>query len=575
MHRSATVPFKISFASLMLAVTVNVSGAAAHDPAAPERGREVFQPGLDSGAGSTAAGRPPLYSGLGGVTMPITTDNAKAQAYFDQGLGLTWAFNHSEARRAFLEGQRLDPNCAMCFWGEAFVLGPNINDGMRDEAIAPAIAAVQRASTLKAGVSAKERALIDALARRYAADPAAERAALDAAWAEAMREVAQAYPRDATVLVFFADALMNLQPWDYWEADGTTPKGHGGEIAGTLKRALELDPDHPAAAHLFIHAVEASAHPEDAEAVADRLRGAAPAAGHLVHMPAHIYMRLGRHQDSVAVNRDAVAADEAFLQQAGGAASALYRFGYYPHNVHFLMVSAQMAGLAEDVISSADKLAKVTSDEVSQELGWVQAIKTAPYSAHAQFSDAETILALRDPGDRFPFVKGFWHYARGVALAASGEVESARREAEAIERLFTAADLSGLEAQYLPAREALRIAKHVVEARIEQSRKDYGAAEHHLMEAIALQDGLPYMEPPFWYYPLRQTLGAVLLQQGRAADAVAAFERALRQAPRNGWVLWGLLQAQIAAGDGNAAATRAAFAKAWLGNQNLLTLGRL
>jgi tetratricopeptide (TPR) repeat protein len=507
--------------------------------------------------------------------MPITTDNAKAQAYFDQGLGLTWAFNHSEARRAFQEGQRLDPNCAMCFWGEAFVLGPNINDGMRDEAIAPAVAAVQRASALKAGVSAKERALIDALARRYAADPAADRAALNAAWADAMREVAQAYPHDATVLVFFADALMNLQPWDYWEADGTTPKGHGGEIAMTLKQALELDPDHPAAAHLFIHAVEASAHPEDAEAVADRLRGAAPAAGHLVHMPAHIYMRLGRHQDSVAVNRDAVAADEAFLQQAGGAASALYRFGYYPHNVHFLMVSAQMAGLAEDVISSADKLAKVTSDEVSQELGWVQAIKTAPYSAHAQFSDAETILALRDPGDRFPFVKGFWHYARGVALAASGEVESARREAEAIERLITAADLSGLEAQYLPAREVLRIAKHVVEARIEQAREDYGAAEHHLMEAIALQDGLSYMEPPFWYYPLRQTLGAVLLQQGRAAEAVTAFEQALRQAPRNGWVLWGLLQAQTAAGDGNAAATRAAFAKAWLGNQNLLTLGRL
>ena len=561
----------------LLASAAMIATAQAHDPAAPERSAELFQPGTTGAAADAAAatGRPPLYEGLGSSSMPITAADPTAQAYFGQGLVLAWAFNHAEARRAFREAQRLDPTCAMCFWGEAFVLGPNINDGMHDGAVAPAFAAIRQAMALKQKVTAKEAALIDALARRYAADPTADRAPLNGAWAEAMRSVAEAYPQDANVLTLFAEALMNLQPWDYWEADGTTPKGHGRDIALALKQALEIDPDHVGAAHLFIHAVEASAHPEDAEAVADRLRGAVPAAGHLTHMPAHIYMRIGRHKDSMEVNRDAVAADEAFLQQAGAAASPLYRFGYYPHNVHFLLVSAQMAGVAEDALTSADKLAAVTSDEVSQELAWVQAIKTAPYSAHAQFSDPATVLALPDPGDRFPFVKGFWHYARGVALAARKDSDAAQAEVAAIEKLSSEAGLDRLEAQYLPARTILRIAKHVVEGRIEQSRENFAAAEHHLREAIALQDGLAYMEPPYWYYPVRQTLGAVLLQQGRAEDAVAAFEQALRQAPRNGWALWGLLQAQAAAGDSRQAATRTAFTKAWLGDRGLLALGRL
>jgi len=561
----------------LLVSAAMIATAQAHDPATPERSAELFQPGTTGAAADAAAatGRPPLYEGLGSSSMPITTADPTAQAYFGQGLVLAWAFNHAEARRAFQEAQRLDPTCAMCFWGEAFVLGPNINDGMRDGTVAPAFAAIRQAMALRQQATAKEKALIEALARRYAADPAADRAALNGAWAEAMRSVAEAYPQDASVLALFAEALMNLQPWDYWEADGTTPKGHGRDIALALKQALEIDPDHVGAAHLFIHAVEASAHPEDAEAVADRLRGAVPAAGHLTHMPAHIYMRIGRHKDSMEVNRDAVAADEAFLQQAGAAASPLYRFGYYPHNVHFLLVSAQMAGVAEDVLTSAGKLAAVTSDEVSQELAWVQAIKTAPYSAHAQFSDAATVLALPDPGDRFPFVKGFWHYARGVALAAQKDSDAAQAEAMAIEKLSSDAGLDRLEAQYLPARTILRIAKHVVEGRIEQSRENFAAAEHHLREAIALQDGLAYMEPPYWYYPVRQTLGAVLLQQGRAEDAVAVFEQALRQAPRNGWALWGLLQAQAAAGDSRQAATRTALTKAWLGDRGLLALDRL
>lgn len=563
-------------AAALLAGTLLATGAMAHGD--DERGKELFRPGLDHAttlAVDAARGRPPLYEGLGTLSLPVTTASRQAQAYFDQGWRLAWAFNHAEARRSFREAQRLDPDCAMCFWGEAFVLGPNINDAMRAEAVRPAHEAIRRAAALKAGVSAKERALIDALAERYAAEATDDRSALDQAWAEAMRAVAQAYPDDANVLTLYADALMNLQPWDYWEADGKTPKGHGAAIVATLEKALALDPEHAGAAHLYIHAMEASAQPGMAEAVADRLRGAAPAAGHLVHMPAHIYARIGRFHDSIVVNREAIAADEAFLEQAGEAASDLYRFAYYPHNVHYLMVSAQMAGVKEDVISAAGKLADITSDRVSQDLAWVQAIKTAPYTAHAQFSDAETILAIDDPGGRFPLVRGFWHYARGVAFARRGELEHAAGEVEAIERLIAEADMSDLEAQYLPARDVLAIAKHVVEARIEQARGDLAAAEHHLREAIALEDGIPYMEPPYWYYPVRQTLGAVLLQQGRGLEAIAAFEQALEQLPRNGWALWGLWRAYTAARPEAAPLARQAFEEAWLGDESLLTLDRL
>lgn len=559
----------ITLAASLLAMT----GVAHEQPKS-----DVFNPGARYAAeiaGKMWTGRPPLYEGIGTMTMPITTKSAGAQAYFDQGLRLAWNFNHAEARRSFREAQRLDPECAMCFWGEAFVLGPNINDAMRDEAVAPAQRAMGRALALWETVTIKEGALIEALSSRYGANSTEGRLALDQSWADALGEVVDAHPKDADVLALYAEALMNLQPWDYWEADGLTPKGIGGEVVAVLERAMALDPDHLGAAHLYIHAVEASADPGRAEVVADRLRGAAPAAGHLTHMPAHLYIRLGRHADSIAVNHDAIAADEAFLSQAGKAASPLYRFGDYPHNVHLLMISAQMAGVKEDVIHAAEKLAAITSDEVSQELAWVQAIKTAPFSAHAQFSDPHTILALADPGDQFPLVKGYWHYARGVALALQGNAEAASAEADSIGRLIQYADMSGLEEQSLPAKDLLRIAMYVTRGRIAQSRGDLVAAEQELTEAIRRQEDLPYMDPPYWYYPVRQTFAAMLLQQGRADEAVLVFEKALEEAPRNGWALWGLLKAKISASSEDISATKADFKKAWLGDEALLALERL
>lgn len=562
--------------ALLAGVATFALDAVAADP---KPKHEMFHPGADHAAGlspDTAGTTAPLHAHLQGRTYPVSTASAEAQRYYDQGITLAWAFNHEEARRSFRAAQELDPTCAMCFWGEAFALGPNINDGMHDDAVAPAFAAISRARDLMGGASPRERALIVALAERYAPDGTADRAALDRAWADAMRGVADAYPDDPDILTLFADALMNLQPWDYWEADGHTPKGAAADIVAALEQALAIDPDHPAAAHLYIHAVEASATPERAEDFADRLRAAAPAAGHLVHMPAHIYARVGRHADSLAVNRAAVAADETMLAAIGDAASPLFRYGYYPHNVHFLLIAAHFSGAREDAIDAAEKLGRITSEDVSRDLAWVQAIMTAPYTAHAQFSDTATVTALPQPDGAFPFVTGFWCYARAVALARAGDIDAATDEVARIEGIIADADLSGLEAQYLPARDVLSIAALSARAQIARTKGAFEEAEDLLRRAIALESGISYMEPPYWYSPVQQTLGGVLLQDGRAEEAVEAFEAALATQPNNGWAVWGLSQAKRAMGDtrGAAAADRA-LDTVWVGDRALLTLDRL
>lgn len=551
---------------LLLATCVLTLPTSGHE--SKTRKSELFMPGAEHATAlpSTTGDLPPLVGTKSGYGMPNSTKSALAQSYFELGLEYLRGFNHAEAVRAFRAGQVLDPDCAMCFWGEAYALGPNLNDTMHPGNEARAIEAAALAQ-VKAR-SPFEAALSTALTARYSKD--GERAAHNGAFAEAMDGVAQAFPHDPNVLVILADAKMNLQPWDYWETDGVTPKGATAEILAALESALELAPDHPAALHLYIHAVEASADPGRAESAADRLAAIEPTAGHLVHMPAHIYNRLGRFADSIAANKAAIRADEKFLAAAGDAASPLYRFGYYPHNVHFLLVAAQMAGMADEAIAASEKLAAITSDEVSAKIGWVQAIRTAPYTAHVQFSETATILALPDPGDDFPFVKGHWHYARGIAFARSGDLDAAKAEVAAIAALIATADFEGLEAQLLPARDLLGIAEHVVEARIRQAQGDGEAAIRHLELAITLEDGIAYMEPSYWYYPIRQTLGAAHLQMGNNDNAAAAFRAALAQTPNNGWALWGLTQA-----DPKDVKAAAALERAWLGTPELLHPERL
>ena len=518
---------------------------------------------------------PPLWADIGSTNWKITTANERAQAYFDQGLRLSYAFNHDEARRAFRMAQKLDPDCAMCFWGEAMVLGPNINLPMPEDAVAPAYAAAQKAKALAGKASPREQALIGALATRYGSDPKAARAPFDAAYAAEMANVAKQFADDDEIATLYAEAVMDISPWDYWKPGGREAKPQSVPIVPTLERVLARNPNHAGAIHLYIHAVEASDRPKRAEPYADRLRGAIPGAGHLVHMPSHIYYRVGRYLDALEDNKTAVKVDEKYLAETN-APMGVYRLGYYPHNVHFVMASAQMAGDGPTVIAAAEKLGKLIPDEAARGIAMVQPVKAAPYFAHAQFSTPETILALPDPDDAIPYVKAMWLYVRGVALAANRDFAGATAAASAIETIERTADFKLLKDSGVPAQEVLRIARTVILARVAQTKGDHRTAIIRFERAAALQDALAYTEPPYWYYPIRQSLAAALLQAGRYAEAERQFQRALSRAPANGWSYYGLAELHKSRGDTTAARkAEADLARTWIGDRALLQISNL
>jgi tetratricopeptide (TPR) repeat protein len=558
----------------------------------PQAGNRLLlrlaQAGLDQAPGKTgvspvsapaalapaASDDPPLIEGLGTLRLGITTFSSRAERFFNQGYRLAWGFNHDEARRAFRKAQRLDPDCAMCYWGEAWVLGPNINAPMDPAANRPALAALENAQRLASRATPREQALIGALAARYSPDPKAERTRLDAAFAAAMRDVAAKFPRDNDIATIYADALMNVSPWDYWEAGGARLKAPVAELVDTLEGVLQRRSDHAGAIHLFIHAVEASANPRRAERYADRLVGLMPGAGHIVHMPTHIYYRVGRYKDSLATNRAAVQVDEAYLAKAKRA--GLYALGYYPHNVHFLMVSAQMAGDGPIVIAAATKLAGLIPHAAAREFLLLQPVKAAPYFAHAQFSDAATILALPDPGAEFPYMRSIWRYARGVAFASKGKLAAAGVELAGIERIVERADFKGFDDWKIPARETGRLAAHVLRARIAQGKHDLDTAARELEAAIKIQDGLPYMEPPYWYYPVRQSLGALLVLQGDTRRAREVFAQSLARSPNNAWALYGLAEAYAREGrKREARVVMRRFERAWISEAKRPSLATL
>jgi tetratricopeptide (TPR) repeat protein len=517
---------------------------------------------------------PPLWPGLGTLSYPITTRKPLAQRYFDQGLRLAYAFNHLEARRAFRHAQRLDPDCALCYWGEALVLGPNINQPMQTEAIRPALAALEQAKRLRGKAGEKERDLIDALATRYSNAANAARPALDQAYANAMQALTKRYPQDVDIAVLYAEALMNLSPWDYWADEGRRAKGRTAEIVAALENALRKSPDHPGAIHYYIHAAEASDKPERALPHARRLAALMPGAGHIVHMPAHVYYRLGLYRESLAANAEAIRVDESYLRL--GANAGIYPESYFPHNIHFLLVSAQMAGDGKQTLAAAGKLKARIRPGSAQRYAAVQPIAAAPYFAYAQYATPAEVLALPDPGQAPPYIKAMWHYARGVALAADKQTRAAAREARAIARLQHGADFSDLTAIGVPAREVLKLAHHVVLARIAQAQGDLARAAREFEAAAGIQQGFPYMEPPYWYYPVHQSLGATRLLLGQLDRAETAFKASLEQTPNNAWALSGLLRVYERRGDREAARrTLARLDAARVGDADLPGLRRL
>ena len=487
----------------------------------------------------------PLFEGMGDHQYPITTGNPWAQLYFNQGLVIDFAFNHAESVRSFKAAQKLDPDCAMCFWGEALALGPNINvtsNGkaiMSEQAQREAHAAIRKALALKGQASAKEADFIEALAVRYNGDPASPREPQDLAYADAMRELYQRYPDDDTAASLFAEALMTTMPWDYWLDEGN-PKPYTVEVIDALETVLQRSPRHPMALHLYLHAVEASASPERAEAAADTLATLVPGAGHLVHMPAHIYWRVGRYHDAAEANVRAADVDEAYIAQCN--AQGFYPAMYYPHNIHFLWAAASMEGRSAVAIDAARRVAANVQLEMIEQFPSVEFFHTIPLLALTQFGHWDEILQQPQPDPGMDFSNAIWRYVRATAYARKGDLQAARAEHAALTPLRESAKVHFLDTVAYPASQLLLIADELVQGEIAMAEHQPAMAVTHFENAVTAQDALPYTEPPFWYYPTRLTLGNALLTAGDAAGAEAVFRRDLEIYRHNGWSMHGLLQ---------------------------------
>jgi tetratricopeptide (TPR) repeat protein len=524
--QSTAARFLVSLLAALLALAVLASTSAG--------AQEVR---VQAQAGGTTAGSAKLLTGLGSHHRLITTSNPLAQRFFDQGLSLAYAFNHAEAARSFREAARLDPRCAMCYWGAAFVLGPNINAAMDTAVVRDAYEAAQKAVALAATATPRERAYVTALAKRYAPVPTSARAPLDTAFASAMRDVARSYPGDDDAVTMFAEAMMDLSPWYYWNADGS-PRPGTADVVASLERVLTRNPNHPGACHYYIHLVEAI-YPDRAVACAERLAALMPGAGHIVHMPGHIYIRVGRFNDAVEANIHAVHADETYI--ADQRPQGIYPLAYYPHNYHFMAFAATMAGRAAHAIDAARKVVRNVPVDVAAAVPELQLLIPFAHLTLASFGRWDEVLAEPAPPASLRFPTAMVYYARGVALAAQGQLPESGVALDSLRAIAAGVTAS-------PQKEVAQIAVHALLGEIHARRNLMDGAIQHFRAAMAIEDGLSYMEPPYWHYPIRHSLGAALLSAGRAAEAEVVYREDLKRFPENGWSLFGLRRSLVAQG---------------------------
>lgn len=523
-------------------------------------------------AGGAVGDTVPLYDDLGTHHVAISTTVPLAQRYFDQGVRLLYAFNHGEAIRSFTRAAELDPKCAICYWGVSYAYGPNVNAGMDSAAGVAAYAALREAQLRLRHASGREKAYIAALTHRYASLPRPGRASLDSAYAAAMGDVVRRYPDDLDAATLYAEALMDLSPWNYWDQKTGEPLGRTPEILAQLERVMAAKPDHPGACHFYIHAVEAVA-PEKAVSCAERLAALMPGAGHIVHMPAHIYIRVGRYADAITANQHAAHADEVYIE--GQKPEGIYPVGYYPHNYHFLAFAATLAGQSAVAIEAAKMTAATTPVEVAKAVPFAEFYLHYPYLTLVTFGRWDELLAMPIPPADLPYSRAMAQYARGVALAASGRDAEARAALDTVRQIAAAGVAGYAVVGWATPQTNLDIAQQALAGEIAARSGALDEGITHFRAALEIEDAQLYTEPPDWYYPIRHSLGAVLLKAGRAAEAEQTYRENLRRFPENGWALFGLIEALKAQGrNAEAAEVTPRFEQAWSGADVQLVASR-
>lgn len=508
----------------------------------------------------------PMLDGLQGIDFKISTNNPEAQAYFNQGLMLSYGFNHAEAARSFHQATRLDSTCAMAYWGYAYVLGPNYNAGMEEDNFQRAWAATQKAQQLSARCTPKEKALIGALASRYTKAPPADRGPLDIAFAAAMKKVYEQFSSDPDIGALYAEAQMDLHPWDLYDKKTKAPKAWTPALVAVLESLLKKNPTHPGAHHLYIHAQEASATPEKALTSAALLDSLVPGAGHLLHMPSHIYINTGDYHLGSLSNVSSVAADSSYITTCH--AQGAYPLAYFPHNYHFLAATATLEGNSDMAMLAARKVQQYTAKEVMRMPGWgtLQHYYTIPYYIAVKFSKWDDILAEPKPAKGLIYPQAILHYARGMAFLGKHDLAHAQEEMKSLHSLAADTTLKDITVWNINTSvDLVQIASKVLSAGIAAQQNQLDKSAALLTEAIALEDNLNYNEPPDWFFSVRHHLGAVLLKAGKNAEAERVYRDDLKTWKKNGWALIGLHNALAQQKNtSEAQATKAAFDKAWL-----------